>query len=856
MSTAVQADSTAAASAFQSEEGKLTPSFDFLPGDTELELESGGAIRFDSVLEWGTSEEPKSIRFQKTEYFASNTKGSGPLLLGKNKHLRLAPDKYCVTLLRDPDHTLGKVFDVTGKKRATVQVSRATAKTVRCETLQALAEVYEKAGADAHAALILDYFPGIPVGEPFEVISQAQMRASLGSAGTTREDVLGVQHLDPARPRIKSVVRFRENFAPSVWLAIDRDIDAHTPPAFAELTNSEYFDELAKALPGINGVGRIRTLSSSGRAMRNGEPMGRHAGHTLIQLTDASAKGRLRTAYRTQAIATGTAWTVPKYSKADATRVVAHGWKCLADDATFDVGRLLFCGSPVSECPDIVIAAQKCVVEPGPEEAFDADRVVPADPSIVTSASRAAGCPVVVRKRDDGALVFEDDSLTLDSEIETERNGLMTVREAAVLLRKSAGPEKLRCQAPYRESSSFAAFMRLASGYPVLHDSGTGTTYRLNGIERCMLDFGDLPDEPAVAPLADRLGSDPAEPVRDRRAPLRVLSPAELRTLPPAKWRIQGLLPEIGIAVLYGPSGAGKSFVALSMALALARGVEWHGMPVAQCGVLYVAAEGSSGFRSRVAAYAAHHACDLDAEPFWLVPEAIDLMASDDPQLVIDAALSRHKAVGVIVLDTLNRSMTGDENSAADMTRVISSAARISSATGALVLIITHTGKDEDRGARGHSSLRAAADAEFYVHGRGEIRIFEVTKMRDSSDDLRFGFRLEPVQMTDSETGSTSSVPVVAPAYLEGPPGQGCPRPGTWEAIILGALGTAEKRFESVQLPGVPRETLLSYVHDAYRDEKGDLPARWRDTALRSLSALVARGTLREDRGHFAGAPT
>ena len=272
MSTSVQADSTAATFASPSEEGTPAPSFILLPGDIELELEPGGSIRFDSLLEWRASEEPKSIRFKDAQYFAGNKKGLGPLLLGaKNKRLRLAPDKFCVTLIRDPENALGKVFDANGKKSASVTVVRATAMTHRCETHEKLAALYERAGEDPHAALILDYFPGIPVGEPFEVLSEKRMREALSIPAGQREDVLGVQSLQHGDKPYLAVTRLKENLTPSVWVLVDRDIDLHTPKHLAELDDADYFKTLAKALPGIDKVTRIRTLSSSARAVNNGE---------------------------------------------------------------------------------------------------------------------------------------------------------------------------------------------------------------------------------------------------------------------------------------------------------------------------------------------------------------------------------------------------------------------------------------------------------------------------------------------------------------------------------------------------------------------------------------------------------
>ena len=53
--------------------------------------------------------------------------------------------------------------------------------------------------------------------------------------------------------------------------------------------------------------------------------------------------------------------------------------------------------------------------------------------------------------------------------------------------------------------------------------------------------------------------------------------------MPPIEWAIgegdDGIITENGLTVLYGAPGAGKSFIALDMALSIANGVEWQGMP-------------------------------------------------------------------------------------------------------------------------------------------------------------------------------------------------------------------------------------------------------------------------------------
>ena len=66
--------------------------------------------------------------------------------------------------------------------------------------------------------------------------------------------------------------------------------------------------------------------------------------------------------------------------------------------------------------------------------------------------------------------------------------------------------------------------------------------------------------------------------------------------------------------------------------------------------------------------------------------------------------------------------MTGDENNPRDMAAFIRCVGFVQERTGAHVLVVHHTGKDEGRGPRCHSSLRGAADAAI-----------EITRLKDTS---------------------------------------------------------------------------------------------------------------------------
>jgi hypothetical protein len=104
----------------------------------------------------------------------------------------------------------------------------------------------------------------------------------------------------------------------------------------------------------------------------------------------------------------------------------------------------------------------------------------------------------------------------------------------------------------------------------------------------------------------------------------------------------------------------------------------------------------------------------------------------------------------VVVIDTLARAMPGkDENSATDMSAAIACAGMISTAFDCLCILVHHSGKDASRGARGHSSLLGAADAELAVTydkvtGAREVR---ATKMKDGADGVAWQFRLQSVDL-------------------------------------------------------------------------------------------------------------
>lgn len=264
-------------------------------------------------------------------------------------------------------------------------------------------------------------------------------------------------------------------------------------------------------------------------------------------------------------------------------------------------------------------------------------------------------------------------------------------------------------------------------------------------------------------------------------------------------WIIKGVLPKAGLAVMYGASGSGKSFAALDMAMAIAQGLAWRERKVRQGRVAYVAAEGADGFRKRVAAYAMKNGTDLSAVGMTVLSAAPNLMEPKDTADIV-LGIKASGGADVIVVDTFAQTTPGaNENAGEHVGKALGHCKRIHEQTGALVVLIHHSGKDAAKGARGWSGLRAAADAEIEVTRDGDFRCMNLTKNKDGEDGLAFGFQLEVVQVDVDEDMDPVTSCVVVPAEVPIGREPGAKPMGKNEAIVFEVL----REFSSAQTMGI-----------------------------------------------------
>lgn len=242
-----------------------------------------------------------------------------------------------------------------------------------------------------------------------------------------------------------------------------------------------------------------------------------------------------------------------------------------------------------------------------------------------------------------------------------------------------------------------------------------------------------------------------------------------LHTLPKRKPLIRGLLDCGAMSCTFGGSNTGKTFFALDTALRVALGWVWRGQKVQQGTVVYIAAEGGLGIEERLTAFRRYHNLDIERVPLYVIPQPLDLCSRPDDAMLLMAHIAElpsEPSIELIVVDTLSRAMAGgNENSPDDMGRFIRNLDMLRIATGAHVMVIHHSGKDEARGARGHGSLRAACDTEIEIT-RGDatnVSTVTVVKQRDHAIGDTFPFRLEQIEIGEHEDGERITSCVVVP---------------------------------------------------------------------------------------------
>ena len=318
----------------------------------------------------------------------------------------------------------------------------------------------------------------------------------------------------------------------------------------------------------------------------------------------------------------------------------------------------------------------------------------------------------------------------------------------------------------------------------------------------------------------------------EQESTFELFTAEDAMTMPPISFLIDGYLPKKSFSMLYGPPGSGKSFLALEMALSIAHGRQWRSRDVVKSAVIYLASEGFAGMGQRLKGWYAHNQvsdhCDLR---FIRVP--VDFLQTEEVEKLIRTINLANLNVSLIVVDTVARSFSGDENSAQEMGAFIRACSALSAATDAAVMGVHHSSKTRERGLRGSSALLGAVDTVIGVD-KDDAGIIDVKieKQKDAVEAEPIKLALQQVSIN----GGSSAVLIDVDSEAEA---DRRPNLSARESIALDALTNLLNDLKV-------QEVSVAQWHDAHKEKAPDTT---RPNRSKARDALQVKGYIAIDGG-------
>lgn len=364
--------------------------------------------------------------------------------------------------------------------------------------------------------------------------------------------------------------------------------------------------------------------------------------------------------------------------------------------------------------------------------------------------------------------------------------------------------------------------------------------YGVTELERLLLEQAQLPPAPTTPETSASTKVEQVVETVEIPAPegeswlsqLNVVFADDVSYAPPDEL-VEGVLVSEKTSVLYGDSNSGKTFLAIDIAAAVARGIDWQGRRTEQGAVLYLACEAPQSVLNRLAAYRQHHNCVVPS--FAVVKRPVNFFQSEVDACAVAELVHEIERTGqkvrLVVVDTLARVSSGaNENSGEDMGPVMARVDWIREKCHVHVLVIHHCGKNAAAGSRGWSGIRAAIDTEIEVSESVAGRVAEITKERDlGSKGTRLGFRLEPVTLGTTKWGAPSTTCIVVAD--DAPAAKPTKRMGECEGAVVEYL--ASKKV------GVRKADVVKHFESRY--DRGNV--------YRAIRSLVSIGAAHEGAG-------
>jgi hypothetical protein len=242
-------------------------------------------------------------------------------------------------------------------------------------------------------------------------------------------------------------------------------------------------------------------------------------------------------------------------------------------------------------------------------------------------------------------------------------------------------------------------------------------------------------------------------------------------------WLIEGLVPEIGTAIMAGPWGSYKTFVVIDMAVSLMRRASFAGRHIhKRCGVLFIAAEGAFEVPIRLQGAYETHCRDSSVLPFARAdqcPRLLDRNAFAILEATAKKAADRMRThhnldLGLIVIDTMAAAAGfDDENSNAESQRAMNVLTALSRQFRCAVLVVDHFGKTAETGTRGGSAKEGSADAVLAILAERDLSgnvsnpRMAIRKVRGAPTGSEVPFGIKVVDLGADKNGNQQSTLIV-----------------------------------------------------------------------------------------------
>ena len=271
----------------------------------------------------------------------------------------------------------------------------------------------------------------------------------------------------------------------SGWILLDADNAARHAGALRRTHARRTIDAVGTRRPGISRCRRIEYLGSSARVVNGSGAPAQAATHAILAISDPAKLTCCGTMSGSNQSGMACRSRRRVLRRTEPDTVVGHAHLTLIDWSVWSLGRLIFNPKPdVARAPGYrVLDAGVRIVNPD-GGALDISWIKPPDAEALKQFRAKTGLDIRLdNDRGGGLAVHEHGTLKLSTAIESRG----TVKPLADWLADMLDHDisQLRCETPFRASTSEAAFIRITeSGEIFVHDSGTATSFYLDPLGR------------------------------------------------------------------------------------------------------------------------------------------------------------------------------------------------------------------------------------------------------------------------------------------------------------------------------------------------------------------------------------